>query len=66
MEGSRRVARGIRSERHSAEVEKVLTKPPDSEDELDRELRAHGLSLRVVVREVLRCSVTFSDGLLQA
>jgi hypothetical protein len=34
------------------EVEKLLESPPDSDDQIDRELRARGLSLRVVVREI--------------
>lgn len=34
------------------EVEKLLESPKDSDDQLDRELRARGLSLRVVVREI--------------
>jgi hypothetical protein len=34
------------------EVERLLASPPDSDDELDRELRTRGLSLRVVVREI--------------
>ena len=34
------------------EVEKLLTSPPGSDDQLDRELRDRGLSLRVVVREI--------------
>jgi hypothetical protein len=35
-----------------AEVEKFLESPRGSDDEIDRELRARGLSLRVVVREI--------------
>src|SRR3954451_19951760 len=35
-----------------AEVEKLLSSPPDSDDQLDRELRTLGLSLRVVIREI--------------
>jgi len=34
------------------EVEKLLASPKDSDDELERELRSRGLSLRVVVREI--------------
>jgi hypothetical protein len=34
------------------EVEKLLTSAKGSDDELDRELRTRGLSLRVVVREI--------------
>ena len=34
------------------EVEKLLPSPKDSDDELDRDLRKRGLSLRVVVREI--------------
>jgi len=34
------------------EVEKLLESPRDSDEELDRQLRERGLSLRVVVREI--------------
>lgn len=34
------------------EVEKILESPKGSDNELDRELRQRGLSLRVIVREI--------------
>jgi hypothetical protein len=34
------------------EVEKLLASAPDSDEEMDRNLRERGLSLRVVVREI--------------
>ena len=34
------------------EVEHILQSPKDSDEELDRELRQRGLSLRVVVKEI--------------
>ena len=34
------------------EVENLLSNPKDSDDELDKQLRERGLSLRVVVREI--------------
>ena len=33
-------------------VEQILSAPPDKDDELDAALRGHGLSLRVLVREI--------------
>lgn len=33
-------------------VERVLASPPDLDDQLDSELRQHGLSLRTIVREI--------------
>ena len=35
-----------------AEVEKLLASPKGSDEQLDRDLRQRGLSLRVVVREI--------------
>ncbi len=37
---------------HEAEVCRVLESPPDSDAEIDAELRQRGLSLRVVVKEI--------------
>jgi hypothetical protein len=34
------------------EVERILESPKGSDDELDKELRTRGLSLRVVVKEI--------------